>query len=224
MPCIFCKKKIDAAASRCPYCQGQYTPDQVAARSKSANKSLVIGCMSVVGLAMLVGMCSSQDNLANVPETPTADAKADMLKLYSSVLATVEPCDRAATGVFIMAKSGDPIGTYQAAENASGACLGVSSDIGKLEVPRSVGSKHFKALETTLKNCEDAYIAKWSTMQNMGKALDGDGKVSDLAAVKGSAEASHTGALACIAGLVGVASDLGVKPEELPVTQAVDAK
>lgn len=74
MKCEFCKKNIDAAASRCPYCQGEYTPEQVAARKNDGNKNMALGCVGVLVLVALVGMCSggSGTDTASPPEAVTA--------------------------------------------------------------------------------------------------------------------------------------------------------
>lgn len=215
IPCVYCKKAISGSASRCPYCQGEYTPEQVAARSKTAKKNLGIGCASILGLVLLVGMCSSGDESAIVPDKPTESAKTDALMLYKQVLKVAEPCDRAAKGVAIMVKTGDPVGTYRSAQNAATACLATTSEMRKIEVPASVGAEHFKTLKSAVENCENAYVSKWSAMSSAQKAIDGGGKVSDLAAFEASAEASQQGAILCVAGLAAVTTQLGVKPEEL---------
>lgn len=63
--CEYCKKKIDVAATRCPYCQAEFTPEQVAKRKKEAAQA-GIGCIGLMVLVGLVGMCSggSKDETA----------------------------------------------------------------------------------------------------------------------------------------------------------------
>lgn len=73
MPCGYCKKKIDINATRCPYCQAQFTPEEVAARKKDASK-IAFGCLAVIVLIALVSMCSGTDDKA--PSGSTASTTA----------------------------------------------------------------------------------------------------------------------------------------------------
>lgn len=66
--CDYCKKNIDVSATRCPYCQGEFTPEQVAARKKETNKAAGIGCVVLLVLVALITMCSGR---------PTDDAATD---------------------------------------------------------------------------------------------------------------------------------------------------
>lgn len=60
MKCEYCKKNIDVSASRCPYCQGEYMPEQVAAREKSVGHTRwgCVALLGIVGLIGLIGQCS----------------------------------------------------------------------------------------------------------------------------------------------------------------------
>lgn len=81
--CGYCKKNIDASASRCPYCQGEYTPDQVAGRLKAANDGRNFGCgclVAIVGGIFLWGILfpeKSANKLATA-EPIASQAAADL--------------------------------------------------------------------------------------------------------------------------------------------------
>lgn len=52
LACPFCKEPVNVEASRCPQCQADYTPEQVAeriAQNKKANKQTTIGCLVLAG-------------------------------------------------------------------------------------------------------------------------------------------------------------------------------
>ncbi len=69
--CDYCKKNIDVFASRCPYCQGEYTPEQIAERAKSI-KGTWGGCVAIVGIIVLLGLigqCSGSGSDDPAPET-----------------------------------------------------------------------------------------------------------------------------------------------------------
>lgn len=67
--CEYCKKKIDVAATRCPYCQAEFTSEQVAKRKKEATQA-GIGCVVLIVLVALIGMCSGGNDkeTAALPE------------------------------------------------------------------------------------------------------------------------------------------------------------
>lgn len=70
--CDYCKKNIDASASRCPYCQGEYTPEQVAKRLKAANDGRNFGCgclLVIVGGLFLWGTFFPERSTSS-PTTP----------------------------------------------------------------------------------------------------------------------------------------------------------
>lgn len=65
--CDYCKKNIDSSASRCPYCQGEYTPEQIANRQKAANSGRNFGCaalMVIIGVIYVIGSVSGPKSAA----------------------------------------------------------------------------------------------------------------------------------------------------------------
>jgi hypothetical protein len=61
MPCNYCKKSIDIRATRCPYCQAQFTPEEVAARKKAVAR-VGAGCAVVLLLVAAISMCSGSSD------------------------------------------------------------------------------------------------------------------------------------------------------------------
>ena len=73
MKCEYCKKNIDVSASRCPYCQGEYTDEQVATRKKLVGNTRW-GCVAIIGIFVLLGLigqCSGGGEKAADSTLPT---------------------------------------------------------------------------------------------------------------------------------------------------------
>lgn len=215
--CPMCKEAISAEALRCPRCQADFTPEQVAARKKEQQGKVKVGCFSALALVLFVGWCSMGDDKPYVPDKPGATAKADAVKVYRDVLAAVTPCDQAGLAVSDRMQKGDPITAYRAAEVAEATCLGVRSTIERIEVPTSLGAVQHQKMTEALQTCQTAYISKWDMAKRVKNGLNGDTDVAAMAGLQSAIEDANTQVMACTVGLMSAATKLGATPADLGV-------
>lgn len=70
MPCTSCRKQISVDATRCPYCQTDFSPEQVAARQSQQKKALAAGCgglVLIVAIIMALSQCSGEPTVNDKP-------------------------------------------------------------------------------------------------------------------------------------------------------------
>lgn len=92
--CEYCKKNIDASASRCPFCQGEYTPEQVARRLKAANDGRNFGCavlVAIVGGIYLWGSISPEKNTTQPTTVEPASGKTEAAPSTPAAIVAAEP-------------------------------------------------------------------------------------------------------------------------------------
>ncbi|MFN3456484.1 MAG: Ltp family lipoprotein [Novosphingobium sp.] len=90
--CEYCKKKIDVAATRCPYCQAEFTPEQVAKRKKEATQA-GIGCAVVIVLLALIGTCSGGSNKKTAALSEGTATYAPQYQEKQPIAAVPDPLD-----------------------------------------------------------------------------------------------------------------------------------
>ena len=212
LPCPKCMEPRSVNAGWCPHCQSDLASASVAERRNIPVEGQVIGCATIVVLALLVGWCSSKES---IPEEPASTAKQDAIALYRKVTEIGAPCDRSAAKFAAAAKSQNLIDMYQAASNVEDSCIEVPSEIRKIEIPESVGQQAQASLESTLETCENAYGERWSGARSLKEVLDRGGKGPQFAEIERSAQVASAGTLMCGGGLVIVATSFGATIDEL---------
>jgi len=83
--CPECKKSISEAASSCPKCGYVLTPEKIAEikkNQKDLQKKAGIGCLSLIGIIVLISIFSSSEN-TNTPKTKEQLHKEQIEKLLS---------------------------------------------------------------------------------------------------------------------------------------------
>lgn len=228
-PCPACKEPCSVEAIVCPHCRTVFTQAQIDERKraqKSENKVAGFGCLGLIAVVFLIGMCSGSEGEGEATgkasaASATGDAKADAIALYKSVTATAAPCDAASSAMADTMQRGDLVPAYRAADQAESACLGTGSEIRKLEVPESITGEHRKTLEGALEACDTAYVMKWAGARKLKDIVNGDAKPSDMVELEDTTNQFQRGQMLCVGGLVAAATalgatsdDLGISPEE----------
>lgn len=215
-PCPACKEPVANSATKCPHCRTEFSPEQLA-EMKGGRKASLIGCgVLALGFVIAVATCSGEE-AADVPEKPTATAKADATDFFKRVMTVVRPCDNASNRLGEAATSGDAIAAYQAADAMSNACLTTSSEIKSIDLPTTVGSEAYQSLTDARTVCENAYANRWNSSEKMKEALDNAGSISKLAALKEAMESAQSGIVVCVASLMSTPMTLGATAAELGV-------
>lgn len=217
--CGQCAEKVKLEAARCKHCGHEFSAEEMAAASAEAKKQQKAGLFGCLGLVLLLGFCGyiggEGDSTAAIPDQPAPTAKADVSTFYRKVMVAVAPCDRAGARVAAAGRAGDPVAMYQSAGAMEAACLPAASDIGKIEVPASVGKASHAKLTETKEICENTYSHRWASAGKIKKALDENGAVGRLAELKEATDLVQTGIMACVAGLVSEAMTLGATEADL---------
>ncbi|WP_160172149.1 zinc ribbon domain-containing protein [Novosphingobium lindaniclasticum] len=217
--CPKCKETIKVDASLCKHCGTEFTPEEISLAKADAKKGAKYGGIGCLLLVLALGTCTyiagKGEPAPEVPDRPTASAKADAIAFYRGIMQVIGPCDRAGAGVAEASKAGDLVNLFSAANEMETACLKTPSGIREVKVPVSVGKASFDKLTKTREVCENAYVQKWSAAKKMKAALDSDGKISALAELKEAASLVQTGTIVCATGLVGEIMALGAKSEDL---------
>lgn len=217
--CPKCRESIKVDASICKHCGTEFSAEELATAKAEAKKNAKYGGIGCLVLVLALGTCTYMvgkgEPAPEVPDKPTATAKADGIAFYRGVMKAIGSCDTAGAGVADASKAGDLVTLFSAADAMETACLKAPSNIRDVKVPASVGKKAFAELTKTREICENVYLQKWSAATKMKAALDSDGKVSALAELKEAANLVQTGTIVCATGLVGEVMGLGAKSEEL---------
>lgn len=226
-PCPACKEPCAYDAIICPHCRTAFTPSQIAARKdlhKSAMKTTTIGCLGLIGIVLLIGMCSksgddgktASDKKAAAVAT-TGDAKKDAIAIYKAMLAATSGCDAASSLLAESLQGGDLVRAYRIADRAESACLSTPSEIRGIEVPESISGENRSTIEKALEACDNAYLRKWDAAKKFKSVIDGDASPSALAALEETTEGIQAGQMACVAGLMSVATSLGATSADLGI-------
>ncbi|PJI89054.1 hypothetical protein DAH55_03900 [Sphingomonas koreensis] len=230
--CDACREPIAVDAKRCPHCQTDFTPEQVAARKKQHGKELKVGCgalLALVALLAIVGQCTNSGGVAVKNETAAAPAaarsstqsgKADAVAFYRNVVSAMAPCD---AGGKRSAEAADLIRTGRASvfdgytasrEQAEGCRESASSFIG-MDPPASFTGEAEVAADKAIKVCGDAAIMKQMAGETMMEIYDGEARPSKVAELKDRIEAAQGGVLACVANAMDAATKAGADLKEL---------
>jgi hypothetical protein len=216
--CPKCKKKIDLAASVCPYCRSSFSDEEMHLRrasNKENTKNGVIGCLGLVGIIALISTCSGSGGTDKAEVASPKDNKAAAVALYNSLINSTRECDSAASKMAAPLGKGDVVGAYREASNTEAVCLSTSSEIRKLEVPGSFDDKRKGDAKKAIQTCENAYLMKWSGAKSLKKALDGDTRPSVIAEIQDTAKGVQAGQLLCAGGLMSIAMSYGATEADL---------
>lgn len=97
VPCPKCRKPVAAAATRCPHCHSDFTPDEIAARKNSLRRYIGIGCGGALGLLLLIGLIGSIES-----GDPAAAEFIKLPGLNNNIM--IVPDDMPAEGMLAAAK------------------------------------------------------------------------------------------------------------------------
>lgn len=226
-PCPACKEPCAYDAIICPNCRTPFSPDQISARKdlhKSTTKAATVGCLGLIGIVLLIGMCSksSDDGKSATDKKPaavvaTGDAKKDAITVYKAMLAATSGCDAASSLLAESLQGGDLVRAYRVADRAESACLGTPSEIRAIDIPDSISGENRSTTEKSLEACNNAYLSKWDAAKKFKSVIDGDASPSALAALQETTEGIQAGQMACVAGLMSVATSLGATSADLGI-------
>ncbi len=222
IPCSYCKKSIDAAASRCPYCQGEYSPEQVAARTKNAKNTMAIGCVGLLVLAGLVGMCSSEEpkvaeSAAPLPEQGSAskDIEARVFGFNKAVSAAMKQCDGKASEMAeligkIQKGNASVYDGFSMAKTTEDACHSSWSAVREISIPDGLPDSGKEAAEKMRDACGKAMMGKKMSAATMAEIFDGEMRPSKVEEMKTTSNAAGAATLACAAGMFSLGAATGV--------------
>lgn len=237
IPCPACKEPISPSATKCPYCQTEFPPEQVAARVKNHRQGIGVGCLVLLLAVLGLGYCGSQlEEPSVVVENSTAAAseasavaeeksvataaKPGFIGLWRDVLRLAKPCDQLnSAAIDAVAKAGagsaSLVDAYGIASDAQKTCQETWLAIGRLSPPDGLSKEQEKATKKALDACDTAYFSRKESLETMLEVIDGDQRPSKVQTYKERGELAQSGILVCIAGLTGVAGELGVNFDEI---------
>lgn len=231
--CEYCKKNIDAAASRCPHCQGEFSADQLAQRKKD-NKQAAIGCVGVLLLVGLIGMCSSggsSDKPATsasepatasqaavaIPEQGTAskDVEAKVFAFNRAVTDAMKPCEAKAKDLTEllgqMGKGNSSVYEgFSIAKATQEACRSSEAAVGDVKIPDGLPGTGADDADKTIEACRNAMLGKQMAATTMTEIFDGEMRPSKVQEFKEQSNAAGSATLLCAAGMFSVGTATGV--------------
>lgn len=235
--CEYCKKNIDAGASRCPFCHGEYTPEQMARRKKETNQGMAAGCLVLLILVGLIGMCSGGDK--DSPDATTSasaaaaekdgewakagsaskEMEAKVLAFGKAVGAAMRPCDQRSTDlkdVVNKMQKGDAsiYDAFGIAKSAEETCRTSWSEVDDIDVPDGLPAVAEDAAKKSIEACGFAMISKQKTASVITEILDGDTKPSRMQEMKENADAAGAATISCAASIISVSGAVGVDLEK----------
>lgn len=233
LPCPACKQPSPPDATRCPVCQVDYTPEQLAKRRDMNQVTKTVG--GVLGLFLIgwliFSMAGCDEKQGEPPEVVSwakspvatnavepaepADMKPAVIGFYKAIVAAVQPCDTATTRV---AKTAEAVSKgrasvydgYAAASSASDACGGSYSQVRDVAVPGELIGVHARAADKAKEICGDTAIAKQLAAEKAKEIFDGDTRPSQIDEYKNRSERGQIGTLACVAQIFDLAEKAGV--------------
>lgn len=235
--CEYCKKNINAAATRCPHCQGAFSAEQMAERKKNM-KQAGIGCVVLLVLLGLIGMCSGG---ANDEGEPTASASAssssygiaepnrkvdpnalrnDTRTFITGIAQSMKPCERATKvvgeiSIKIAQGTGNIYDGYEAAKDAVDWCETSYTTVDKVAVPVSFGAQQVDGAKATTNTCVEAVFQKRQAAALAMEVFDGDMSPSKLSEMKSKSQQAQEATLGCAAAVLALGGNNGVDAKEV---------
>lgn len=93
LPCGKCKKDIAISAEVCPYCQSEFTPEEIKKRKSDARGGCIFVIAAIIALLLWIGSCSKDkvpDNAAVVTEEEKTGAETEAKKSETIELSDIQ--------------------------------------------------------------------------------------------------------------------------------------
>lgn len=228
-PCPKCKKPVSVSASRCPYCQTDYSKEEMAARSTQNKQGIAVGCGVLIALVLLLAMCTANnapsDETEIAAETPSTvaspkDQELQFTGLYRLVIETGKDCDKANTSaVEALGQVGSGKANVYAAfpivDNAEKTCREAVDRYGSISVPTVFPQSMQTSLRESIAKCKAGYEARVFGLGTVKEVMDGDARPSLVQSFQENQQLAQAGVMLCAAGLADVGIKLGLSPDEI---------
>lgn len=234
VPCDACREPIAPAATRCPHCQTEFTPERVAQRKSEHQKTIYTGLGILFGLVLIlifIAQCtSSSDDSAlsngtqvagNVVEAASpGSAKADAAAFYRRLVAAMEPCDaggKKSADVAERVSKGQATvyDGYSASREQVEGCRQSADSFVSMEVPANFTGDARDAAEKAITTCRNAASIKQMAGETMMEIYDGESRPSKVAELQEQVSAAQGGILACVAQGMNAANKGGAELKDL---------
>jgi hypothetical protein len=162
---------------------------------------------------------SDISEIAEVSDKVKAQRQADMKIFWTGLLRNVERCDSTNNAAIEALQNADSLGIYAVYEKASDAmndCSDSWMNFNDLKVPSSLSSDQSEMLAEYKDDCQTAYFSRKESLETMLEFIDGDDRPSVVQQFKEQAQMAQQGGIACIAGIMSVAMETGLKASDLP--------
>lgn len=228
-PCPKCKKSVSVSASRCPFCQTDYSSAEIAARQKQNKQGIAFGCGALVVLALLLTMCQAIDASDDSPDEPAEtlataaspqDQKLQFSGLYRLVISTGKECDtantRAVEALSLVGSGKSNVYTaFPIVDNAERVCQKAVDRLVSLSVPTVFPQDVNTSLRKSIDKCMTGYQARVSGLGTIKQVMDGDSRPSLVQAFQEDQRLSQAGVMLCIAGFTDAGMKLGLTAAEI---------
>jgi hypothetical protein len=234
LPCVKCKKKIDHAATICPYCRSVFTPDEVAARlrhEKVSKREALQGCAIFLVLFGLFvwWMSPSAENDAGTSAASEA-SPAGLKAMTEGQEASFSIIQGTAMQLIVCTNELDvtqtmldginrgekrPIDAYSAAQAAVRDCTSAARDMEGISSKPLVGADQIKIYEKTRPFCILAITKARAALQTAQSVFDGEEKLATAQRYKDLRVAAKGNEVACKMGLSGLADSAKIPKENV---------
>ncbi len=131
-------------------------------------------------------------------------------RLWTEVLRYTQPCENAQNRLAnIFAQGNFSVEAYDAARRGQVTCLDSYQSLQSMASPDSLPSDAKQNVQTGLKACADAALARMTFMSKAASIIDGDRRPSNVSAAKAQSEAAQISTLQCVAGITDGATKAG---------------
>ncbi|WP_438852479.1 hypothetical protein [Brevundimonas nasdae] len=142
---------------------------------------------------------------------PAGVTQAEFDVYQQSIMTALAPCDQAVARAGAVLQEGDVYSAYPVVKSAENVCLGTSTDVTGVKIPRSAKGEVKKAFQDARDSCRMVGTMKWSAMRDLAKVLDGDNRPSAVSAAREGMESASGFTLRCVVGLAATAEAANLK-------------
>lgn len=187
MPCPACKKPVEVGATKCPHCQTEYTPEQIAEMKGGVKAGLIAIAVIFVAIFLLVWTCSGEDEdtQQDQAESPVAvtftlnDAQQGGVDFVRAVQMQAISCssdvERAQDEVNKAAGgTSDAVEAYRVLSQAEKSCASAVADIRQIDIDILANAKASGAGKEALKVCSEAAATRQQAMALGKQVLEGE--------------------------------------------------
>lgn len=136
--------------------------------------------------------------------------------MWSQVGTQVSACDTASKYVADVSarRNASVYDVYPMVQQAQSTCSEAAGNVRRIDVPSTIPSSKRRLFKEAISACQNAYYAKASAFDQMGRVLNGDMRPSAVNDARQAADRAQAGTMLCAIGFMKAGQEAGLTVEE----------